>query len=53
MMTCTFGEFTMANSLLDSFSKTKKQKCLDEMLAVFTGRGNGFGSSIFNFPNPF
>ena len=35
MMNCTFGEFTMANSLLDSFSKTKEQKHLDEMVAVF------------------
>ena len=35
MMNCTFGEFTMANSLLDSFSKTKEQKYLDEMVAVF------------------
>ena len=34
MMNCTFGEFTMANSLLDSFSKTKEQKYLDEMVAV-------------------
>jgi hypothetical protein len=34
MMNCTFGEFTMANSLLDSFSKTKDQKYLDEMVAV-------------------
>lgn len=34
MMNCTFGEFTMANSLLDTFSKTKEQKYLDEMLAV-------------------
>ena len=35
MMNCTFGEFTMANSLLDSFSKTKEQKYLDEMVSVF------------------
>jgi hypothetical protein len=35
MMNCTFGEFTLANSLLDSFSKTKEQKYLDEMVAVF------------------
>ena len=35
MMNCTFGEFTMANSLLNSFSKTKEQKYLDEMVAVF------------------
>ena len=35
MMNCTFGEFTMANSLLDSFSKTKEQNYLDEMVAVF------------------
>ena len=35
MMNCTFGEFTMANSLLDSFSKTREQKYLDEMVAVF------------------
>ena len=34
MMNCTFGEFTMANSLLDSYSKTKEQKYLDEMVAV-------------------
>jgi hypothetical protein len=34
MMNCTFGEFTMANSLLDSFSKTTDQKYLDEMVAV-------------------
>lgn len=34
MMNCTFGEFTMANSLLDSFSKTRDQKYLDEMVAV-------------------
>ncbi len=34
MMNCTFGEFTMANSLLDSFSKTKDQKYLDEMVSV-------------------
>ncbi len=34
MMNCTFGEFTMANSLLDSFSRTKEQKYLDEMVAV-------------------
>jgi hypothetical protein len=34
MMNCTFGEFTMANSLLDSFSKTKEQEYLDEMVAV-------------------
>jgi len=34
MMNCTFGEFTMANSLLDSFSKTKEQKYLDELVAV-------------------
>jgi hypothetical protein len=31
---CTFGEFTMANSLLDSFSLSKDQKYLDEMVAV-------------------
>ncbi len=35
MMNCTFGEFTIANSLLDSFSKSKEQKYLDEMVAVF------------------
>jgi hypothetical protein len=35
MMNCTFGEFTMASSLLDSFLKTKEQKYLDEMVAVF------------------
>jgi len=35
MMNGTFGEFTMANSLLDSFSKTREQKYLDEMVAVF------------------
>ena len=34
MMNCTFGEFTMANSLLDFFSKTGEQKYLDEMVAV-------------------
>jgi hypothetical protein len=34
MMNCTFGEFTMANSQLDTFSKTKEQKYLDEMVAV-------------------
>ena len=34
MMNCTFGEFTMANSLLDSFSTTREQKYLDEMVAV-------------------
>ena len=34
MMNCTFGEFTMANSVLDSFSKTREQKYLDEMVAV-------------------
>ena len=34
MMNCTFGEFTMANSLLDSYSKTKEQKYLDEIVAV-------------------
>ena len=34
MMNCTFGEFTMANSLLDSFSSSKDQKYLDEMVAV-------------------
>ena len=34
MMNCTFGEFTMANSLLDSFSKTREQNYLDEMVAV-------------------
>ena len=34
MMNCTFGEFTMANSMLDAFSKTKEQKYLDEMVAV-------------------
>lgn len=34
MMNCTFGEFTMANSLLDSFSKTKEQKYLNELVAV-------------------
>ena len=35
MMNCTFGEFTMANSLLDLFLKTNEQKYLDEMVAVF------------------
>ena len=35
MMNCTFGEFTMANSLLDAFAKSKEQKYLDEMVAVF------------------
>lgn len=34
MMNCTFGEFTIANSLLDSFSKTREQKYLDDMVAV-------------------
>ena len=34
MMNCTFGEFTMANSLLDAYAKTKEQKYLDEMVAV-------------------
>src|ERR1035437_2069509 len=34
MKNCTFGEFTMANSLLDSFSLTKEQKYLDELVAV-------------------
>ena len=34
MMNCTFGEFTMANSLLDSFSKTREQTYLNEMVAV-------------------
>jgi hypothetical protein len=34
MKNCTFGEFTMANSLLDSFTSTKDQKYLDEMVAV-------------------
>jgi hypothetical protein len=34
MKNCTFGEFTMANSLLDSFCSTKDQKYLDEMVAV-------------------
>ena len=34
MMNSTFGEFTMANSLLDAFAKTKEQKYLDEMVAV-------------------
>jgi len=34
MMNCTFGEFTIANSQLDSFSKTRDQKYLDEMVAV-------------------
>ncbi len=34
MMNCTFGEFTIANSLFDSFSKTKDQKNLSEMVAV-------------------
>ena len=34
MMNCTFGEFTIANSLLDSFTKTREQKYLDEMVAV-------------------
>jgi hypothetical protein len=34
MMNCTFGEFTMANSLLDSYSKTREQKYLDEIVAV-------------------
>jgi len=34
MMNCTFGEFTMANSLLDSYSKTSEQKYLDEMVTV-------------------
>jgi len=34
MTNCTFGEFTMANSLLDSFSKTREQKYLNEMVTV-------------------
>ena len=34
MMNSTFGEFTMANSLLYSYSKTREQKYLDEMVAV-------------------
>ena len=34
MMNCTFGEFTMANSLLDAFSKTKEQRYLDEMVSI-------------------
>ncbi len=34
MMNCTFGEFTMANSLLDAFYKTNEPKYLDEMVAV-------------------
>lgn len=34
MKNCTFGEFTMANSLLESFSLTKDQMYLDEMVAV-------------------
>jgi hypothetical protein len=34
MKNCTFGEFTMANSLLDYFSSTKDQKYLDEMVAI-------------------
>ena len=34
MMNGTFGEFTMANSMLDAFAKTKEQKYLDEMVAV-------------------
>jgi hypothetical protein len=34
MMNCTFGEFTMVNSLLDAFTKTKEQKYLNEMVAV-------------------
>jgi len=34
MKNCTFGEFTIANSLLDSFSSTKDQMYLDEMIAV-------------------
>jgi len=42
MMNCTFGEFTMANTLLDSFSKTKEQKYLDEMVAVFYRPGKWF-----------
>jgi hypothetical protein len=31
---CTFGEFTRVSSLLDSFSQTKDQKYLDEMVSV-------------------
>jgi hypothetical protein len=31
---CTFGEFTRVNSLLDTFSLSKDQKYLDEMMAV-------------------
>ena len=42
MMNCTFGEFTMANPLLDSFSKTKEQKYLDELVAVFYRPQNWF-----------
>jgi len=34
MKNCTFGEFTIANSLLDSFTSTKDQKYLDEMVAI-------------------
>ena len=34
IMNCTFGEFTMANSLLDGFAKTKEQRYLDEMVSV-------------------
>lgn len=34
LMNCTFGEFTMANAQLDSFTKTKEPKYLDEMVAV-------------------
>ena len=34
MMNCTFGEFTMANSRIDSYSKTREQKYLDEMVAI-------------------
>jgi len=42
MMNCTFGEFTMANSLLDSYSKTREQKYLDEMVAVLYRRKKWF-----------
>jgi hypothetical protein len=41
MMNCTFGEFTIANSLLDSFSKSISMIWLQ----FFTGQRNGFGSS--------
>ncbi len=49
MMNCTFGEFTMAHSLLDSFSKTKEQKYLDELAAVLYRPKNWFWFIRKNF----